>query len=169
MKMAGRIQAENKFGQLMICLRMSKLDYLVKETPYSAYITIRKKFLKNVVDDNNEAVAEEGVKDDASNVVFGRRDENRAIEENNFLKQKLIDLEKNYAMLNIEHDEIETKVKVLEKDKVSLEEELEESFAVSREFKKSVEKQKMYDTKISMLEKKVKNGDMKIKTLNQKL
>ena len=50
-----------------------------------------------------------------------------------------------------------------------MEEELEESFAVSREFKKSVEKQKMYDTKITMLEKKVKNGDMEIKTLNQDL
>ena len=109
------------------------------------------------------------MKDHVSNVEIGRRAEKSTIEENNFLRQKIIDLEKNYAVLNFEHDEMETKLKVIEKDKVSLEEELEESFAVSREFKKSGDKQKMYDTKISMLENKVKNGDVEIKTLKQDL
>ena len=47
MKMAS-VKAENVFGQVLICLRMSKLDYMVKETPYSAYVTIRKKFIKSV-------------------------------------------------------------------------------------------------------------------------
>ena len=46
--MVGPVKAENVFGQVMICLRMSKLDYLVKEMPYSAYATIRKKFIKSV-------------------------------------------------------------------------------------------------------------------------
>ena len=38
---------ENVFGQVMICLRMSKLDFMIKETPYSGYVTIRKKFIKH--------------------------------------------------------------------------------------------------------------------------
>jgi hypothetical protein len=29
--MVGNIKAENVFGQVLICLRMSKLDYMVKE------------------------------------------------------------------------------------------------------------------------------------------
>ena len=32
-------------GQVIFNLKMSKLNYVVKETPYSAYITIRKKFI----------------------------------------------------------------------------------------------------------------------------
>ena len=43
-----KVKADNVFGQVMICLRMSKLDYLVNETPYSAYVTIRKKFVKSL-------------------------------------------------------------------------------------------------------------------------
>ena len=41
-------KAETVFGQVLICLRMSKLDYMIKETPYSAYLTVRKKFAKDV-------------------------------------------------------------------------------------------------------------------------
>ena len=42
---------------------MSKLNYIINETPYSAYVTIRKKFVKSVAGDmfegeNVEKVAE---------------------------------------------------------------------------------------------------------------
>ena len=43
--MFGASKADNVFGQVVICLRMSKLDYMIKETPYSAYVTIRKSLL----------------------------------------------------------------------------------------------------------------------------
>ena len=33
---------------LLSILKSSKLNYLVKETPYSAFVTIRKSFLKNM-------------------------------------------------------------------------------------------------------------------------
>ena len=39
--------AEKVCGQILICLKMSKLNYMVKETPFSAYVTIRKKFLNS--------------------------------------------------------------------------------------------------------------------------
>jgi hypothetical protein len=51
--MASKVSAENVFGQVLICLRMSQLDFLVKETPYAAYITVRKKLTKYVEVNNN--------------------------------------------------------------------------------------------------------------------
>ena len=44
--MAGEKSPEYECGQILFCLKMSNLNYLVKETPYSSYITIRKKFIK---------------------------------------------------------------------------------------------------------------------------
>ena len=46
--MTGKVSVDNAFGQVLICLRMSELNYVVKETPFSAYVTIRKKFVKSV-------------------------------------------------------------------------------------------------------------------------
>ena len=37
--------AEFACGQILFTFKHSKLNYIVKETPYSAYITIRKKLL----------------------------------------------------------------------------------------------------------------------------
>ena len=48
MKMETKVTAENKFGQVLSCLRISKLNFLVKEKPYSAYVTVRKKFHKEI-------------------------------------------------------------------------------------------------------------------------
>ena len=48
--MFGENSAEFACGQLLYNIKMSKLNYMVKETPYSAYITVRKKFVKGVVD-----------------------------------------------------------------------------------------------------------------------
>ena len=41
---------------------MSKLDYVVKETPYSAYVTIRKKFSKSI----NEELIENVIVENSS-------------------------------------------------------------------------------------------------------
>ena len=49
-KMLEENSAEFACGQLLYNIKMSKLNYMVKETPYSAYITVRKKFVKGVVD-----------------------------------------------------------------------------------------------------------------------
>ena len=52
--MTGPQTADSVFGQMLICLRMSKLDFMVKETPYSGYVTIRKKFVKNFTEEHIE-------------------------------------------------------------------------------------------------------------------
>ena len=54
--MASEFTAEKACGQLLICLKMSKLNYIVNETPFSAYITIRKKFLRNVEPEDLDTV-----------------------------------------------------------------------------------------------------------------
>ena len=46
--MVGDISAQHACGQILFSLKNSNLNYLVKETPYSAYITIRKKYIKEI-------------------------------------------------------------------------------------------------------------------------
>ena len=41
-----QFSAEFACGQILFSLKNSNLNYLVRETPYSAYITIRKKLVK---------------------------------------------------------------------------------------------------------------------------
>ena len=48
--MNGEKSPEFACGQIMYSLKMSKLNYLVKETPYSVYLTIRKKFVREGTD-----------------------------------------------------------------------------------------------------------------------
>ena len=51
--MTGKNSPEYHCGQILYFLKMSQLDYMLKETPYSAYITIRKKFIKNYTNIEN--------------------------------------------------------------------------------------------------------------------
>ena len=86
--MVGKVSAENAFGQVLICLRLSKLNYTVKETPYSGYLTIRKTFVKEMENEEMEheryAIGRENIRDDT--IV-------------NELKKKYDDLSCRYAML----------------------------------------------------------------------
>ena len=45
--MVGRNSPEFASGQIIYCLKMSRLNYIVKETPYSVYITVQKTFIKD--------------------------------------------------------------------------------------------------------------------------
>ena len=116
--MSDSSRAENVFGQVLICLRMSKLDYVVKETPYSAYLTIRKKFAKSaeVASDDNVRV---GLDDKIAKYE-------KIQKENNFLRQKIEEVENGYASLKVTNEEMEIKLRVIVKDKGAYEEENEE-------------------------------------------
>ena len=46
--MTGEESTEFACGQVLYSLKMSHLNYMVKETPYSVYITVRKKFISGV-------------------------------------------------------------------------------------------------------------------------
>ena len=121
--MAGKITAENALGQVLICLRMSNLNYIVKETPYSAYVTIRKKFVESI---------------DVE--VFERQNVKQSVENENYdLKQRVKFLGTECAMLKFEKEEIEIKCETLEREKISLEEQIEEEYTRNRKLVKTVE------------------------------
>ena len=125
--MFGASKADNVFGQVVICLRMSKLDYMIKET----YVTIRKKFVKSA---NKEVIEEEPVNriDDL--------DIKKVLEkENGFLKEKIKEIETNFAILKVENEEMDIMSEVLEKDKDSLEHELDEANTESMNLKKNID------------------------------
>ena len=123
-------KAEHVFGQVLICLRMSNLDYMVKETPYSAYVTIRKKFTKSVNEEMIKKVAENA---DVSDELT------KAEKENIFLKEKVGVLETDCAALMVENGEMEINIKVLEKEKVSLHDAIEDEYTNSRDLNKKID------------------------------
>ena len=57
-----QVSADFACGQLLFNLRNSNLNYLVKETPYSAYITIRKKLVKEAFEAVQMSVADISVR-----------------------------------------------------------------------------------------------------------
>ena len=149
--MAGKTTAENAFGQVLICLRMSKLNYIVKETPYSAYVTIRKKFVKSM----------HGAKLEEVNVVNVETvDNQKHVErENLHLKLKVKEYEKECALLKFENEELEMKYAALEKEKDSWEDQIEEALSRNRDLIKTNEKLSK-DTTNAKLERLCKeNGD----------
>ena len=105
--MVGKVSAENALGQVLICLRMSKLNYIAKETPYSAYVTISKKFVKQVEID---VVEKENIEMDS--------DEIRKVDKINNLKQKIKDISRRCGMMEFEKENLEVKYEVLRKKKL---------------------------------------------------
>ena len=94
-KISDNSRAENIFEKVLICLRMSKLDYIVKETPYSAYLTIRKKFAKSAKV-GTEDIERVGQDDNIAKL-------DKVQKENNFLKQKIEEVEKGCANLKVKN------------------------------------------------------------------
>ena len=155
--MAGSTKVENRFGQVLICLRMSKLDFVVKETPYSAYVTIRKKFVKAIKDDMIEENSP--VNKDAVDQLDKFRREN-------ILQSKMVDLEKECAVLRFEKEELEIKADAMEKDKISLEDDIEDALAESRKLRKNTEKISAENTSIKRhLDAVIKDKDDTISIL----
>ena len=105
--MSSEFSANFACGQILFSLKSSKLNYVVKETPYSAYITIRKKFLKsfeqsetdNIHEIVNTAKLDEDIKDKIKKVE----------KENVKLKDRNTDAERDLGLLRIEFKESERK------------------------------------------------------------
>lgn len=113
--MTGNSKASFVCNQVLRVIKESNLNYLVNETPYSAFITLRKKFVKDrVVNEVSEVTTT--VDDLALSDVVLRQ-------ENIALRQKFKDLEGDKGQLMMTIDELELKVKALEKNVVVLESE----------------------------------------------
>ena len=129
MKMVLEYSPEFASSQIIFNLKASRLNYLVNETPYSVHITIRKKFVKGYLKNTEDL-------NDVVKVDTNAASDNLVSKENTSLKQKLVDIEKDYASLRFESEEMELKIEALEKDKISLEDEIEEVFKEVRIIKK---------------------------------
>ena len=102
--MAGELSVDFACGQIFFCLRKSNLNYIVNETPYSAYITIRKKFVNKIVETVETT-------NGATNVNRSEnRSENIIKVENEELKETLKELERITALIRIENEELEIKI-----------------------------------------------------------
>ena len=115
--MAGVSSAHYACGQILFSLKNTKLNYVVKETPFSAYITIRKKFLKSATDVQN-------INDDALSDKYLKLKELEA--ENSKLKDRNKAVESEYSLLNIDLEEVELKCENLDKLNLNLEDKCEE-------------------------------------------
>ena len=74
--MTSEISAEFSCGQILFTLKQSKLNYVVRETPFSAHITISKKFIIKNSDATEIYVDEQKVEGEASRVENNLNNEN---------------------------------------------------------------------------------------------
>ena len=155
--MTGNLSANSVCNQVLKILKESNLNYLVNETPYSAYITIRKKFVKNCTeatladkDLNHENLVQENVPQDKLEAL---------LVENNILKDKLIVLESENKNLNIRLEitkgQLSNKNDAFEKAV----KELEKKNEISAEKEAVVIKLKEVRTQLNNLEKVSKGKD----------
>ena len=98
--MTDNLRASIMCNQVRV-VKESNLNYLVNETPYSAFVTIRKKFVKHREVEDTHAVDDLALSD----VVLRQ--------ENISLRQKLCGLESEKGLLKIEIEALELKVEEL--------------------------------------------------------
>ena len=93
--------AEYACGQLLFHLKHSKLNYLLKETPYSAYITIRKKLLKSV--------DREAFESNANVQIYTSANLKDVEKENTRLNERNLEVERKFALITNKFEQLEIK------------------------------------------------------------
>ena len=142
--MAGNSSPTFACGQVIFSLKMSNLNYIVKETPFSAFITIRKKFIKPV--DDSQVAIENHNKHELVNDSHNR--------EIISLKEKNRKLECEIAQSRFDYDENELKCESLKNEKQALEDQIEEVFTEKREIKKELKISKQLNSELKESNKK---------------
>ena len=105
-------------GQILFSLKNSNLHYLIEETHKSAYITIRKKLIKETSEAPREVI-------ETNSVDNLKRLDEKIRMENGLLKQEINDLKVKCANLEYERDEVEVKTESLNETIDALEDKLE--------------------------------------------
>ena len=132
-------------GQILYCLKMSNLNYLVKETPYSAYIMTRKKFVRGNVENLNNLLNDPCSKDLKVEV--------------NALRESNKDLETRLALAKVDFEERE-----LEKDTLLVKLQKQDE-----EIEYFVRKERMLNEEIKVLNREKEGLQTNIDhTLNEK-
>ena len=166
--MVGEKSPEFASGQILYCLKMSRLNYVVKETPYSVYITVRKTFIKD----------EPEVQSMKSDTLYSLNSDT-GVELNRF-KERNKDLETRLELAKVEFEEMEL-VKETMTIKLSKQDDDIESF-LSREkgFKEQIDVLTKHNEdmkgiidqnqdEIEELEEQNKNAESDKSDLNDKL
>ena len=109
--------AEYACGEILFCLKQSNLNYVLNETPYSAYITIRKKFLKI-----SEGKEKSAIKDNLNANSIDMNEKENKIKS---LIEKNKALEASLACAKLDYEEMGLKVDLLEKSNLNKEEVIE--------------------------------------------
>ena len=114
--MTGNYSANFVCNQILRVIKESELNYLINETPYSSFITIRKKFVKN--SDAHKAPENPSSGDDLvlGDVVLRQ--------ENISLRCKLKNLQKDKCEIEIKNEELVLNVEGLNKNIVILKKEI---------------------------------------------
>ena len=113
--MVSEFSPHHACGQILFSLKNSKLNYVVRETPYSAYITIRKTFIKEV-----------------SETIVNVSEENKTLREINTLKDKNDTLERKLALVTFDFEEMEIKYEALDKENKNLDDQINNLYEAKR-------------------------------------
>ena len=147
-------------GQILYCLKMSNLNSLVKETPFSSYITIRKKFIRDATIENLDKIVNDSNPSDLEIEVIALRESKKDLETR--IEMAKVDFEEReleketlLAKLNKQDEEIEhflknermfnEEIKVLNIEKEGLKTTIDQ---ISNEKSKHFDKLKEKDCKI---------------------
>ena len=174
--MAGEFSPGIECRKVLYCLKISRLNYVVKETPYLAYITIRKKFIResqnvenrvNAMKPNEKEVELENLKELNKDLQIRLAQAKVEFEEWDIAKDKMI------ADISKKGDEIDTFLK----NERTLNQEI---FCITKErdnLKNVVErvsKEKVSITKdlqenSMMLENVIESSNIKINSLEERV
>ena len=124
--MSSEFSANFACGQILFSLKSSKLNYVVKETPYSAYITIRKKFLRSFEQSETDKIDEVVNTAKPDEVIKAKLQ--KVEKENVNLKQRNTDVERDLGLLKIESEEIEIRNHELLNKNTDLDDKIEELY-----------------------------------------
>ena len=98
-------------GQVLFCLKMLRLNFIVNETPFSLYITIRKKFIRDAHETPKLLI-------DATE----NRDKNLEIHSLKILNKEI---ERKLALARVDYEESEVKIEKLNQDNSKCEAQVE--------------------------------------------
>ena len=172
--------AEFACGQILYNIKESKLNYLVRETPYSVSITLRKKYVKEAIE--NISITPQSVH--VENNLDVKKKLEAVESENARLRKKIIDKDKEIGTTQFENGELEVKNEQLDSEVVVLNDKIEDMYRAISKLKSGNEgsinhvdkKLKVKEVlvnemeeKIMILENVVESRNMKISSLEEKI
>ena len=151
------MSANSVCNQVLQIVKESKMNFLINETPYSAFVTIRKKFVKCSAEATleTELIHEKPARENIPNDELGNKFEALLVENNN-LKEKVSKLESDNKNMNIR---LEIAKGQLSNKNDAFEEAVKEKKAISEKNEAFVCELKQAKMRLTNLEKDDKEKD----------